>query len=595
MATTKGRRRAAPVAAVNAAGDAFPVVPGATQRISGRLLLSELFPGDGRNSVIRDAIARNGVYREEGGRELHVRTRKEGEEYRVMAIAAVARDPGTSQSYIDTIQDYFPGTGTLGAGSSNRATEITQLWSIYQNEGIINNAINKIAAILSGGGRFKVRHTRKGKKQKAVDELQGVLEEFRINVNNTPDDGIVSGDRGLQSVTHQAVRSALVEGDWFGRSVWIDHPVGTLGTFSLPMIIQSIPASQIETDKSLGDLGGVDRYFWVPPRTVVEQIRNPADKDIKELINRLIPKDIQKPLLKDNRVLLDPALLFHVKHRGVAWRTYGESFIDSAKSALAFKKSVENLDFVSMNSLINRLTIVMVGSSDATSPYSKADVALARTALMQSFFDEAGPNMTIIWEGDDIDIKTVSAHEGVLDLNERHRLAEQKVKLALGVPDALLSGSMSDGKAAGWAAVIGASAELEELQNAFSNAWTTTGMRIALENGYTDVDLVFEFDKSLLVDKGEERNQMRNDYVVGAASIRSLILSRGGDPEAEFAQMCFEKGLDPNTTTWADAFAPPVGLQGQGAGKVPGNGRTPDGSTGTQPGAGGAPPANPGA
>lgn len=578
-----------------AEGSAFPVVDGATQTVAGRLMLSDLFPGDGRNEIIRNAVIAKGIY-EERGRALHVRTRKEGEDYRVMAIAAVARDPGTAQSYIDAIQDFLPSTDSLGGGAANRNTIIPQLWSIYDNEGVINNAINKIAAILSGGGRFKVRHTRKGKKQKAVEELQTILDEFRINVNNSPIDGIVTGDRGLQMVTHQAVRSALVEGDWFGRSVWIDHPVGTLGTFSLPMIIQSIPGTQIDTDRNLRDLGGVDRYFWVPPRTLIAQIQTPADKDVKDLLNRLIPKDIQKSLIKDARVLLDPALLYHVKHRGVAWKTYGESFITSAKPALAFKKAVESLDFVSMTSLINRLTIVMVGSSDPNSPYSKADVALARTALMQSFFDEAGPNMTIIWEGDDVKIESVGAYESVLDLNERHRLAEQKVKLALGVPDALLSGTTSEGQSAGWAAVIGASAELEELQNAFANAWTTTGMRIAFENQYTDVDLIFEFDKSLLVDKAVERNQMRNDYIVGGASIRSLVLSRGGDPDAEFQQMCFEKGLDPNTTTWAQAFMPPTGLQGQGPGKVPGNGRTPDDSAGSpsQPGAPGATPPNTG-
>lgn len=545
------------------------VVPGVVEKVQGTLHLEDLFPGVEHAPARHEILTKGYVSSANGNRRLNVRTVPDGDKHRIMAIAAVSRDPGLSDTYLDTVQDFLP-----TASGGNRARTLEKLWKIYESEGLVHNAINKIAAILSGGGRFKVRHVRKGKKQNAVEELQAALDEFRRKVNNSPLDGVVTGDRGLQMVTHQAVRSALVEGDWIGRTMFVEHEVPGFKTWSLPMIIQSLPMTEIEAHTDLGS-SGIQQFYWVPPRAFIDKLVKPP-KELRQQFKRLVPNDILNQLRKDGRALLDPALLLHVKHRGVAYRTFGESFITPARSSIAFKRAVEALDFVTMQSIINRITVVMVGSADPASPYSKADVALARTALMQSFFDEAGPNMTIIWEGNDVDIKTVGAHEDVLSLTDRHKLAAERVKQDLGVPDALLSGVTTDGKSAGWAAVIGVSAELEELQHNCANVWAQVGERIAIENGFTDIDLVFEFDKSLLVDKAEERNQARNDYITGTMSIRSNILARGGDPDAEFYQMCKEKGLDPTTAKWTEAFAPPQGMQGQGEGKVPGNGRTTD-------------------
>jgi hypothetical protein len=549
-----------------------PQVAGATTTLPGRMLLTDLFPGD-RYQNHREKIISDGKLTQ-GNRTMYVQTQRDGNDHRIVALAAVSRDPGLSQTYLDNIQDYVP-----VASSSNRAREMQQLWRIYRVEGVINNAVNKIAAILSGGGRYRVRTVRKGKKQNALEQLQAMLDVFRTDVNNSPEDGVVKGDRGLHMVIHQAVRSCLVEGDWIARTVWTNHVVGTLGTFSMPMIIQAIPMEEIETPTGLE---GVELFYWKPPGKLIDQLKKPDTKELKDYFNRSVPKDLLRALVKDGRVLLDPSLVLHVKHRGVPSQTYGESFITPAKRALAYKEAVEALDLVSMRSMLNRITVVMVGSSDPASPYSKTDVALARTNLMKQLFDEAdGPNVTIVWEGDDVKVESIGAHDSVLALADQHRIASEKVKIALGVPDALLSGTASDGKSAGWAAVIGSSAQLEELQTAFSGIMTTLGERIALENGFTDVDLVFEFDKSLLVDRAEEQNQSRNDYTSGLISIRTTLLKRGIDPDAEYFRMCEEKGLVPNTATWEEAFMPPQGLQGQGPGKVPGNGRTPNSETGS--------------
>jgi len=539
-------------------------------RESGKLLLTDLLPGAGNEALRQSVIAGATIKGPKGSKkEMFIQTRRLGtsSEYEVVAVAAVARDPGLTQDYIDSIQDYAPAAGR------SKSQLVQQMWMIYKNEGIVNNAINKIAAILSAGGHATVRNAKIGKARKAKESLQAMLDEWVINVNNSPLDGVVTGSRGLKSLTQQAVRQALVEGDWFGRTVWSNHQVGSYGSFDLPMTIQSITSAQIEPVKEFTGTGA-ELFYWVPPSNIINQIQKTTNKDIQDQVKKFIQdKDLLNQLKKNKKAFLDPALLLHLKHRGIDAEPFGESFIQPALNGLAFKRAVEALDFVSMQSLINRLTIVQVGAGGKDSQYSAPTVSAQRAALMQQFFNDPGPNMTIIWQGDDVKIQDVGAHSQLVATDTRHNIATGKVKDALGVPDALLSGSTGDGKAAGWAATIGAAAELEELQNGFATAYTTICERIAVENGYEDVELVFQFDNSLMADKTEEWNQARQDYLAGLISVRTYLGIRGRDAEAEYNQMCDEKGLTPGTALWKDAFQAPQGLPGQGVdGAPPGQG-----------------------
>lgn len=544
------------------------------------MLLSQLFPGE-TNAIIRDSIIQKGVYRS-GKSQLRVKTRPVGEDHEIVALGTISFDPGTTDDFIATIQDFI-GTNT----GSNKSGEIDLLWEIYRKEGIINNAVNKIAAILSGGGSFKVRNAKLGRKPEPVNKLLRILRFFEMNVNAASKTSVITGARGLQAVTHQGVRRALVEGDWIARHIWDSVEVPNEGTYTLPMNIQSISAKFLEPAKGLEDSAG-EAFYWKPPSSMVNALKSTQDKNTTKILRKLITRQVQTELEKTGKVFLDPALMVHVKHRGVDTDTWGESFITPALQAIAYKRAIDQLDFASMQNLINRLTIVMVGSDDPASPYNKADVALARAALMQSFFEEPGPNMTIIWAGKDISVENVGA-DNVLDLNQRHIIGVNKIKDSIGVSEALLSGSTPDGKAAGWAASLGNSAQLAELQAGFAIAHTQIGERIASENNFTNVDLVFEFDQSLQVDRIEEMNQTRADYIAGIATLADLFRSRNKDPEALFVQRCFERGFDPATTLWETAFTPPQGMAGQAPSTLngPGQGRTPNDQQGlptqTQP------------
>lgn len=562
-------------------------------QVAGKMpTLDEVLPGPA-NAAARQQILATGVWNNGKTRvQVLTRPREDGKHtvlsmmgenaHRTIQTAAISRNPGLTSDLIDAFDDFQV------SGARDKASDVSRFWTIYDVDGVVNPSVNKIAALMASGGQFKVKRAKRGKEQKAREKLQFILDEVNNNVNNSPDEGAVTGARGLKMLTQQAVRQLLVEGDWFGRTIWTNHEVPGLGSFSLPMEIQSITSATMEPISEIV-AAGREAWYWRPSAELINQLDKPKDPIIKKLLKDFVDSKILNELRKNRKVLLDPALIMHIKHRGVYHQPFGTSFIQPALFAIAFKRMIENLDFVMASSLVNRLTIVKVGNSDPQSPYSDPAVAQQRQALMQSFFEDPGPNMTIIWQGDDVDVVDVGAHSKILDLTGRHEIGDKMKKTALGVPDALLTGSSTDGKSSAFAAMLSAGSSLDETQSSFEQVYSTLGQRIATENNFTDVEIIYEFDNAMMLDRQEERNVNRHDFLTGAMSIRTFIAATGRDPDAEFRQVCFEKGLEPETTFWKDAFAPPTGLPGQGdpadgvppgppgqQKRNPGGGRTPD-------------------
>ncbi len=535
--------------------------------------LSEILPGDRWQGARRELVATE-QFTNDQGQTIKVKMRHNPErpgDPDIIAIAAVSRNPGLVQDALSLIEDLIP-----KRSAGNRAQVIQQYWQIYQSEGLVNNAIEKYASLLSAGGSFRIKKIRKGRNKKARETAQAILDHWCSNVNAPADSAVVTADRGVRALTEVGIRTALVEGDYMGRQIWGPTEVPGFGQYDMPLVIQTISMEYMEPFEALGPLG--EAWYWKPASTFTNLLRSPEaqTKELQKIIKQVVKGPIYKELLETGKAFLTPALLTHIRHRGNPRSLYGQSFIEAAKFAIRYYRSVVNTDLVSMESVINRLLIVMVGSSNPDSPYSKADVALARQQLMQSFFEDPGPNMTIIWSGDDVKVESVGAHEQLLDLADRHEIGQGMIKNALGVPEALLSGSMSEGNNSGWAAFVAAAGQAEHLGGGFESAWTTLGTRMLIENGFTDIEIVFEFDRSHLGDKEQERNLNRQDYLAGLRSIRTMLTASGIDPDAEFRQKALEKGLDPDneSTTWEMVFSPPAGLPGQAEGGVQGG--TPD-------------------
>jgi len=74
--------------------------------------------------------------------------------------------------------------------------------------------------------------------------------------------------------------------------------------------------------------------------------------------------------------------------------------------------------------------------------------------MLQRLMQTVGPSATILWGGHDIDKVEISAHESILELDGRYKIAERRILMALGVPAVLLLGEGGDGKAVANAASL---------------------------------------------------------------------------------------------------------------------------------------------
>jgi hypothetical protein len=529
--------------------------------------LDDLFVGTQHDSL-RTAIKKEGFAQfpgHSGGTyTVAVGTDPDGN---VMSVAAsVPRQPGRAQDFLTQVSDFTE-------GGNSRKDQLALFWRIYKAEGLVNNAINKSAPLVATKGSFKVRRV-KGKRgkggDKRADEFRQLLQYWLENVNSVGDQAVITGDQGIQAFISQGVRKALVEGDHFARTQWSKVKVGVLGgtAYSLPMVLQTFAGDQVEIPQEL--IGSnIELIYWKPPKSFVETVTKPKDKNLKPYLDKLIPSDVLAALKKDGQYLLDPSLMIHVKHRGMQTTGYGESFVECAMTDIAFKRALQALDIVTIENLINRLVILKVGSDNKDSVYHKAAVTAERVTTLQNMLRRIGPSSMVIWAGPDLEALEVGAHNALLDTEPLYRLANSMIRSSLGVPAALLTGEGEDGKAAGWAAQSGLAAQLSELQNQYVKVMTTIARRIAEENGFEDVDVIFEFSQSLLANKAEMIAAFIQAYAAGAIPIEVLIRDGFGlDFDAVFNMMQWE--VDEGIRDYL--FGLPKGAQTTNAGGLAGGG-----------------------
>jgi hypothetical protein len=447
---------------------------------------------------------------------------------RILGLAAaMPRNTGKSIDFIKEIADF---QDTITSTQTSRKDAVQLFHKVYRAEGIVNNAINKMAALVASTGSFKVRSVKgqQGRSSgKNTEILQQLLDWWVDNVNARSDSGVITGDRGVTSFLNRGARLSMIEGDHFARHFWpkkkVDVP--NVGAFSLPMNLQTFSASTIETP----DLPGTNYeiLYWVPPQSLVNLLRTPPDQNVKKLLDQIFPSDVKSALLKDGKVFLDPSLMLHVQHRGTGISTFGESAIEPVLSDIRYKRALDALEITTITNLINRMVIVKVGSDNKDSAYHTAEVSESRLLRLQRAMQKVGTSATILWPGPDIDVIEVSAHEGVLDLNDRFRIAERRILMALGVPAVLMIGEGGDGKAVGYAAALAVAAQLKDIQNQYANALRGIAEAIAEENGFDGVDVVWEYHENLLDDKAAAAELILKVFQLGLADTQTAVEELG--------------------------------------------------------------------
>lgn len=547
--------------------------------------LDELFPGE-TYSGLRASLKDKGeaLYR---GTKVIADLDSAGKV--VTMAAAVPRLPPTSEDYLlENVPDFarlsiFYNTN---ADFGLRRQRLALFRQVAATEGMINNAIKKTTSLIAQDGSFKIRYAKQGKRPKGsvISDLGILLKYWTENLNADDIYGIITGSSGLKQVIRRGARQAMIEGDLFLRQVWMNTKVPILGdskTFSLPLTLQAIPASDIYVPPPLYGTG-LEIFYWRPQPRVLMTILNPRsmgafvpDDEIKQVITKVVTPKVREQLLKYNMVRLDPKLLTHIKHSNTDTDVFGQSIIEPAITDLAYARALKALDFVTIESLINRLTVIKIGDPNPDSDYHNIAVAQQRVNTFRKLLDPSiiGPNMMIVWAGHDVEAVDISAHNELLDTTGRHEFAKESLKMSLGVPDSILIGEVgAGGKGAGWAGFIALDGVAEELRDEWTQTITHLGRRIAFENGFDEVDLTYEFHKNLLVDKEANAKIMVQAYDRGLLSKRSMLEELDKDFDAERLRRQEEKDDGD-----VDLFVPPPNLKG-GPGGIQG------GAPGSEPG-----------
>lgn len=508
-------------------------------------------------AAVRTALKETGlsVFRDRDGNE-RILVADFDADGNVMAIAsAIPRNPGKSVDFVKQIEDFRELVTSTKAG---RKEFIALAHRVYRMEGPINNAISKLAALVAPAGSFKVRGVRGKQGQsgsKRAQTLQDALNWWKDNVNARGNEFAITGDRGIRSFIRRGTRLALIEGDHFARHVWPEKPVNipNVGKFYLPMNLQTFSAQHIEV---LEGFEGTDFevYYWVPPRKFIQTLRNPRDPEAAKLLDKLLSPNVREALLKNGKVLLDPALLVHVKNKGTGVEAYGESVIEPTLPAVRYQRALDALEITTITNLINRLVIVKVGSDNEKSVYHRQEVTGARLSLLQRLMQNVGPSAMVLWGGPDISIEQVGAHDSILNLGDRYKIAERRLLMSLGLPAVLMIGEGTDGKAAGWAATLGVVAQLQEIQDQYAQVLKSIAERVAMENGYEDVDVMWEWHDNLLDNSEAAAELVLKLFQLGLLSTQTALEKLDIDYGAEEIRQAEDvrKGYK------REAFGPPL-------------------------------------
>lgn len=534
-----------------------------------------------RNQLVHGGVA---TYRTEKGED-QIMVADFDRDGKVMNIAAaIPRSPGVAFEFMEQVEDF---THLQTSTQQGRWTAVDLFHRIYRNDGTTNNAINKLAALIAPEGSFKVRSVKgqRGKSgDKAAEELQTALNWWRDNVNARAAFSVITGARGLTSFILRGARLALIEGDHISRHVWPKKkvPIPNLKPFLMPMHLQTFSSRHIWVPFGLEGTD-FELMYWYPPKRLIAELTLPTDPNMAKYFNAIIPPDVKKELIDTARYLLDPALMIHIKNRGTGVETFGESIIEPTLSDIRYKRALDALEITTITNLINRLVIVKVGSDDPNSVYHKQEVSSARLGLLQRLMKNVGPSAVVLWGGPDIEVVEVSAHNAILELDGRWKIAERRQLMSLGLPAVLMVGEGSDGKATGFAAALGVAAQLKEMQHQYAQALRSLAEAIADENGYEEVDVVWEWHANVLEDKQAAADMILKMFDRGLASTQTALEELGFDYGAEEAR----QKNDVSAGYKPEAFGPPlVGVQVTGGvagdrlgGENNGGGRPPNNET----------------
>lgn len=464
-------------------------------------------------------------------------------------------------SYLKEVQAYND--------TSDKSAVVDLCWKLYENEGIIGSTVDTLIDLAVTRGTIENVKDEELKKalvywsenvnnlvsEEEVNNLDGAKTSLAVGVNN---------DYGLLSLCENIMLDYLVTGDAIIYENWVkDVEIPEIGPFVMPKKIILYDVKNVTVEQNTGQIGSETLKVKVSD-DVLKIIKDKKDPRNQSVIDSLSPEVLKLIQKGETEIPLPPILTTHFKRKGFG-RQYGIPYLKKAFSAISSKRRLQALDEATIAGMIQRLTILMVGHKDPSSPYHIATPQ--RVATLKSALKKLPANKMIIWGGPDLDVIDIGPDGKVLSFENRFSDADDSISLALGVPRILIDGSTSGASSRDWIVVIKTVSSLERIRSMLKARIDRWLRYIAVKNGYVDEYPRWRWSVMNLKDERVARTLIMKAFEDGLVGRRTSLNFLGWDADEIIEDQIKEKteGLNNKIDPPRVSYSSPSGQVGSPA------------------------------
>lgn len=402
--------------------------------------------------------------------------------------------------------------------------------NLRAKEGVCASAAELLIDLTATNGRFSSDN----------EELQIMLNKWLEMLNSPPiitgkdERQVIMGSFGLRSIIKKIVDAYLTDGDAIISTFWQNNvklDINETKAHFLPTSMKVLDSLTVSIDPDLAQLG-IERMTLKLSDALKAKILKPETPEDKFLV-KSIPKDWISFLKKKEDIVLDPNVTYHLKRNCKDYAAFGESMFIKAFTAIANKRRLQAVDAATIDGLINRFTIFMLGLEDREKNPAYHYPSAARQAALVSILQNPKRANAIVWGGPDLKVQDIGADGKILEFMDRYKQADRDILKALHIPSFLIDGS-TDGKTLQeWLLLLSTETGLDLLRMEIQNLFSSIGIKIAVANGITYKTLTFKLDTQILKDPAMLRNMALKVFELGGLSIKTFLESMGYDFNVE--------------------------------------------------------------
>lgn len=426
----------------------------------------------------------------------------------------------TSSSFLQDVKDYSD------TNLDDRTNVVELARKLRSVEGICSTVVDLLLDFGITDGRFFSDNK----------ELELVLNKWK-NVVNTSGGEILKESilpvPGLREASRKIADAYFTDGDAIFSLYWkqgFKLSNDDKGWF-LPQSIKVIDSLLVSIDEDIARLG-VERIEVELSREVKEKIISPETPADKYLRNN-IPKEWIKFLNNDEPIVLDPNNTFHIKRNPKDYSAWGEPLLLKAFTAIANKRRYQAADEATIDGLINRFTIFLLGLEDREKNPAYHIPKQNRVQTLISILTDPTRANALVWPGPDLKVIDIGPKDKLMDFTDNLKQADLDILRALHVSPLLIDGGSSGQTARDWAAFLSTEVGLDYVRYAIEQIFNQIAEDVAIANNMKYEELYFQFETQMLKDQKVVRNFALKMYELGGISIETFVNKMGYDYQTE--------------------------------------------------------------